>query len=174
MRSSHDSIVPDCGSANPYEQGCRAVRPVPPVKVGGRAAPPHPLGRVVGRYTLFQLPELLIVGIVLVVLVQLEQVTNAMAAALGAAWVAKEVAMFPFVRRAYEPSNTSPADSLVGARAVVISWLAAKGTVRLGAELWNARIDPAGETPQIGASVRVRAVERLTLLVAPEEMDGIG
>ena len=123
------------------------------------------LPTVLSRYLLFQLPELVLVGVALLLLVGL----NVLAANVGwlllGVWFVKEVVLFPFVRRAYEPSDPSGTASMVGATAVVINRLDLAGTVRIGAELWAACLDAGSEPAEVGATVRVKSVKGLTLHV---------
>lgn len=122
---------------------------------------------VVGRYALFQLPELSIVGLALVGAVHFAVLPEAGGWALATAWLVKEVVLFPFVRSAYEPSNPNAAAVMVGKVAVVTQRLDPRGTVRIGPELWAARVE--GELPPVDAGERVcvEAVEGLTLRVRP-------
>ncbi|MEE2675107.1 MAG: NfeD family protein [Myxococcota bacterium] len=123
------------------------------------------LPTVLSRYLLFQLPELVLVGVALLLLVGL----NVLAANVGwlllGVWFVKEVVLFPFVRRAYEPSDPSGTASMVGATAVVINRLDLAGTVRIGPELWAACLDAGSEPAEVGATVRVKSVKGLTLHV---------
>lgn len=123
------------------------------------------LPAVLSRYLLFQLPELVLVGVALLLLVGL----NVLAANVGwlllGVWFVKEVVLFPFVRRAYEPSDPSGTASMVGATAVVINRLDLAGTVRIGPELWAACLDAGSEAAEVGATVRVKSVKGLTLHV---------
>lgn len=122
---------------------------------------------LVARYALFQLPELLLVGLGLVVLTTLDVVTLDVAWLLLGAWCFKEVVLFPFVRRAYEPSEPSATNHLLGVDAIVLERLDPVGRVRIGPESWAARL-PAGSVPaEVGTTVCVKSVEGLTLHVAP-------
>ncbi len=133
------------------------------------------------RYLLFQLPEVLLGGFVLALLVDLGWLSPALGWLLFAAWVLKEAALFPLVRRAYEPSDAGAGDALVGTIGLVTASLggvrgdssceddsghAGTGRVRLGPELWNARLASHSEPAEVGSEVRVEAVEGLTLIVA--------
>ena len=120
---------------------------------------------VVGRYALFQLPELGVVGGALAVAVDAGLLEASWAWAVAGAWVVKEVALFPFVRSAYEPSNPNAASALVGRVAIVTQRLDPRGTVKLGPELWSARLDGELDPVDAGSSVCVKAVEGLTLRV---------
>jgi membrane protein implicated in regulation of membrane protease activity len=120
---------------------------------------------VVARYTLFQLPELLLVVIALTALVGLGVVSRDVAWLRGGLWVVKEIVLFPFVRRAYEPSDPSATTSLVGANAIVTERLDPTGRVRIGPETWVAKLPVASEPVEVGATVGVKSVEGLTLHV---------
>jgi membrane protein implicated in regulation of membrane protease activity len=77
------------------------------------------------------------------------------------------------VRRAYEPSGPSGTDALIGAIGVVTSPLHDNGYVRIGPEFWRARSMPGVEPAEVGAAVRVGAVDGFMLLVERVE-DGQG
>lgn len=123
---------------------------------------------MISRYVLFQLPELLLVGMALMLLVGLGVLTVNVGWLLFALWIAKEVVLFPLVRRAYEPSDPSATAPLVGATAIVIDRLDLTGTVRVGPELWTARLEPGNEPADVGSTVCVKSVEGMTLHVVPE------
>ena len=57
------------------------------------------------------------------------------------------------------------AETLIGARAVVVSPCRPAGQVRVQGELWRARCEPGAEP---GETVRIVGREGLTLLVEPE------
>jgi membrane-bound ClpP family serine protease len=139
---------------------------------------------VLRRYVLFQLPELLAGGLVLLLLVRMDYLSSGLAWLLFAGWVLKEIVLFPILRIAYEPSNPIGGEALVGAigRVAVPATAAAgspgfsedrggvwKGRVQIGPELWNARLAPGSQPVSLGSAVRVEAVEGLTLIVSAVE-----
>ncbi len=83
-----------------------------------------------------------------------------------ALWVAKDVAMFPFVWRAYHPGTGEETRPLVGRDGVAQERLPAggEGYVRVGSELWRARA--THETAE-GETVRIIERDGLTLVVDP-------
>ena len=127
--------------------------------------------RVVGRYTLFQLPEMTIVGIALVAGVEYEVVSPLWARILFAAWIVKEIALFPFVRAAYEPSDPNVASLLIGRFGIVTARLDPRGSVRIGSELWRACVDSSSDPVEEGCRVCVKSVEGLTLHVEAAAAD---
>ena len=134
---------------------------------GGGRAQPLLRGRLLRRYALYQLPEVVLGGLLLAVLVRFEIISRPLGFALFAVWVLKEAALYPFIGRSYEPSVGSPADALLGVAGVVAARVTpeAVGKVRIGPELWNARLEPGSPAAEIGTEVCVEAVDGLTLRV---------
>jgi membrane protein implicated in regulation of membrane protease activity len=126
---------------------------------------------VVGKYALFQIPELLAVMVLAWYARGWLGLSDRGVAILVALWIVKEVALFPLLRRAYEPSSGGGAAALVGApgRAEEALAPARAGWVRVGAELWRAELADGAPPLPAGARVRVSAVRGLTLLVEVDE-----
>jgi membrane protein implicated in regulation of membrane protease activity len=103
--------------------------------------------------------------------VRFEIVSEAWAGILCGGWILKEIVLFPFVRSAYETSDPNATSNLIGKLAVVTKRLEPRGTVRLGPELWGARIAAGLEPVETGARVCVKSVEGLTLHVEPALLD---
>lgn len=129
---------------------------------------PRRTAKVFGRYMLFQLPGFFAAGGVLLLLERWTELTPRLAALLFGLWVLKDLLLFPVTRIAYERGGRPHgADALLGATGVAREGLAQGriGYVRVGPELWRARLaEHAGELPE-GASIRVVAVRDLTLVV---------
>ncbi len=119
------------------------------------------------RYWLFQLPGAIAVTGLLVLLVHVWDLSPRLAAAFLAIWVLKDLALYPLVRRAYEPRSGGGADALLGAFATARDRLDPEGYVRVGHELWRARV--RGGPVEKGGTVRVVEVRGLTLLVESAE-----
>jgi membrane-bound ClpP family serine protease len=84
----------------------------------------------------------------------------ALSAALVALWVAKDLALYPLLKRFYVPATMH---SMVGKIGRVVTPLAPVGFVHVRGELWQARGAGAPLAPD--ATVRVHGVEGLTLVV---------
>lgn len=124
------------------------------------------------RYALFQLPEIAAAAVLLWALWRWAGLPGWAAMALLAAWVAKDAALYPFLRGAYEPVPAGAA-ALIGRRGIARRRLAPRGTVAVGVELWRAEIAAGAAPVEAGAAVRVVAVRGLTLIVAVDD-DGLG
>jgi membrane protein implicated in regulation of membrane protease activity len=123
------------------------------------------------RYALFQLPGIAGAALLVAALWRWAGLPIWAALVIVAAWVAKDAALYPLLRRAHEPAPEGAA-VLIGRRGVARRRLAPRGTVAFGVELWRAEIEPAGRPIDEGATVRVVSVRGLTLIVA--EDDGVG
>ena len=127
------------------------------------------LDHTFARYLAFQVPGCLAVVLVMGVLWWWRDVSPWIGAMVLAAWIVKDLLLYPLLARAYERAPSTTAERrVIGARAVVTETLAPEGWVRVGSELWRARIAPGAEPLERGRTVRVRAVDGLRLVVEPE------
>ncbi len=124
------------------------------------------------RYALFQLPGIACVGLLLFVLWEWQGVPGWAAAAALAAWVAKDAALYPLLRRAYEPGPHGAA-ALTGRAGVVRRRLAPRGVVAIGPEVWRAEAADAAAI-EAGAAVTVVGARGLTLFVVAVPANGDG
>ena len=86
-----------------------------------------------------------------------------------AAWVAKDAILYPFLWRAYYPSDPAALPyPMEGAKGVAIEPIDPSGVVRIWGELWRAELTPGARRIEEGETVQVNARHGLTLLVAPE------
>lgn len=131
-------------------------------------------GRVLAKYLILQVPGWLGVGALLAAAVHWWGLGTPLALALFAGWVIKDFALFPVLRHAYGPAEASPSASLRGARGVVTREVDPRGYVRIGAELWSARVADGQAPLPVGTPVRVLDVEGLTLWVEPESGPRVG
>ncbi len=125
--------------------------------------------RVFGRYLLFQAVGWALGALVLSALVYWDVIALWLAGSLLALLLAKDLILFPYVRKAYEPSASHGGESLLGAVAQVEQPLDPEGWVRLGAERWRARLIGDENKLEIGEYVRVCDIEDLVLLVERAE-----
>jgi membrane protein implicated in regulation of membrane protease activity len=129
----------------------------------------HPDRRVVLRYAALQIPGQVFVLLLAVAAWEWLGAPLWLAWGVPLFWIVKDILLFPFVWRAYEPDDPSAPGGLIGATAVVEEPLGPSGWVRLGPELWRAeRVGGAGALPR-GARVRIVRVDGLVLGVEPVE-----
>ena len=122
--------------------------------------------RTLLKYLVLQIPGLALVAVALAAAVWVWDLSPLLAGGLLLLWIAKDAAMYPVVRVAYEPVEHDPAVHLVGCPGVAQGELAPEGWVQVGAELWRARSD--ADAIESGAAIRVVDVDGMTLRVEPE------
>ena len=124
--------------------------------------------RVLLRYTLFQVPA--VAGLILILMLVRRWVDMPAWFVWGliVIWVAKDVIMFPFVWRGYDRDRIRDANSMIGVRGIAKDRLAPSGYIRVHGELWQAEVVGGGSPIDRGQGVRVRGLRGLTLLVQPD------
>ncbi|MBE0596056.1 MAG: hypothetical protein IH614_02160 [Desulfuromonadales bacterium] len=122
------------------------------------------------KYALVQIPSALLLVAVLVLLRHWWGFPQWVLWLTLLLWVLKDVALYPLVRRAYEPADPGTCAALRGYRGTAREPLAPTGYVEIRGELWRAEVAD-GRRVERGGEVRVREVRGLTLLVEPAERE---
>ena len=125
------------------------------------------MSSTLAKYLVLQLPGWIFASLLLGFLVRSYDLSPRTAALFFALWIAKDFALFPILRVGYEPGATSATDGLVGALGIARERLDPEGYVRVGSELWRARLANGLAPIEPGSAVRVVAVHDLTLRVEP-------
>jgi membrane protein implicated in regulation of membrane protease activity len=126
---------------------------------------------VLARYALFQIPDLILLGLGLAAAVRWWELPLAAAYALFGLWAVKDIVMFPILRVAYQTGGSSAADRLDGALGVVTQSLDPTGYVSVASELWSAEATSASAAIAVGSIVRIVEIRGLTLLVEEHSSD---
>ena len=126
------------------------------------------INSVLIRYTLFQLPALFLFVCILFLLQRFVNLPDLAVWLLIGCWVIKDIVLYPFVGRFYDPNLRKNWFSMVGKVGTVREALSPRGKVQVKSELWRA--EPLNRTDSIGVDekVRIRGVTGLTLLVEKE------
>lgn len=118
------------------------------------------------RYLLIQLPGALAVVAALVVARRWIEVPTGVVVLVAAAWIAKDLALYPFLRHAYEVDPRSEMEKLAGGEVVVKRALDPRGLVVMKGELWKAEAAEGEEVPiPAGSRARIEGHRGLVLLV---------
>jgi membrane protein implicated in regulation of membrane protease activity len=120
------------------------------------------------RYMLLQVPGVVGMALVLTLLWKWMSLPPWLAVTIFVLWIAKDAALYPFVRSAFEPSVVTGVEELIGRKGITRDALEPQGYVALRGELWKAEV-AAGHSPIPPAqSVQVQSVRGLTLIVTAE------
>ena len=82
-----------------------------------------------------------------------------------AAWIVKDIVLFPLTWRAYEREGEKKTNTVIGKTGFARDRLNPKGYVSVCGELWRAELSGECLTVEKGEAVRVNEVKGLTLLV---------
>ena len=116
------------------------------------------------KYLLFQIPGWIIAATVLTLLVHWEALSKSLAVLCFAGWLLKDLLVYPFFRRAYEPDVTGSA-RLVGSKGIAEGDLTPTGYIRVRGELWRALASPADQVVRSGTEVEIVGAERMEVFV---------
>lgn len=116
------------------------------------------------RYWLFQLPGFAGAGGALYLAVGFEWIGTWTAIGGLAAWFLKDLLLYPLLKRSYAPPS-AVRDRYVGRSALAAESLAPDGYVRIGRELWRARLEDDRQSAPAGAALTVVGREGLLLRV---------
>ncbi len=122
--------------------------------------------RAAARYLAFQAPVWVILAVAVLLARPYLPLPGWLLWGLVAAWAVKDLVLFPFVWRAYQPPEAK--SPMVGAQGVASETLAPSGYVRIGGELWKATTEPGSPPIGAGEAVRVTGIRGLVVTVAPE------
>ncbi len=122
------------------------------------------------RYWLYQMPGLLVLGILAFTGVHWFEIPAWAGAAAVGAWLVKDIALYPHLKRAYEGAKPTGPDALAGRAGVAQGSIAPRGTIKVGAELWTAESpSPISD----GQEVRVVRCEGMILHVEAISSEGV-
>ena len=119
------------------------------------------------RYTLYQIPEWVLAVVAAILLYRWGVLPSWAGALLVAGVMAKDAALYPLLRIAYESDTSTAIERLIGLPGVAVEPLAPCGYVRVRGELWRSEATAAGCEIRPGHPVTVQAVRGTTLLVCP-------
>jgi membrane protein implicated in regulation of membrane protease activity len=116
-------------------------------------------------YLVVNAADWLLVTLLLIVAVRWFELPMWAGLALLAAWIGKDLVLFPRVRRYYEPE---PAERrIVGEDGEALTAIDPEGFARVHGEIWQVRAADASAPIVAGTRVLVRDVQGLQLVVEP-------
>jgi len=128
-------------------------------------------GKVYLRYALLNLPGAIVLAGILLIVRSYLHLPGWAIAAVVAAWVLKDVILFPFIWRSYDWDRPGLSRTMTESIGVVKQVLSPKGFVQINGELWKAEAIDSEKVIDRGATVRVVRRIGLTVQVAPHEPD---
>lgn len=122
--------------------------------------------QVILKYSLLQLPEVVILLLILALLRQWINIPMWTVWTVTSLLVIINIIIYPFVWRAYD---TNHSDAMCGSRGIASDCLSPCGYVRINGELWRAKTSDDNSVIAKGEVVTVKGMSGLTLIVQPGE-----
>ena len=119
------------------------------------------------RYILLNIPECVALILILIVIQYWVVIPVWLLWSIIGFWIAKDIALFPFIWRAYDWDQHSRPRPMIGERGIAKERLAPSGYIQIRGELWRAERRGEGPPIEAGQAVRVQKMEGLTLFVEP-------
>ena len=119
---------------------------------------------VVWRYTLIQIPGIVVLIVLLILVEQWIDLPLWLAGGLVLFWIAKDIVLFPLVWRAYDWEGAKKANSMIGLYGVSKEDLTPRGYIQIGNERWRAEAVDKGAI-KAGEKVKVVGIRGLWLAV---------
>ena len=124
--------------------------------------------RIVLRYTLFQIPSLVLLAVILWVVRRYVDLPQWFFWGFMLLWVVKDAVLFPFVWRAYDRSQERSLQKMIGKKGVAKERLDPSGYIQVHGELWKAELMEGAPPVEEGEPVRVEGIRGRVLLVRGE------
>ena len=123
------------------------------------------LSRVLLKYSLIQLPALVVIVFILMLVRQRISIPLWLVWCLIGLWIIKDLILYPFVWRAYDWEPSGEGDMMTGFRGIAKERIDPSGYIIVRGELWQARVIENGVAIEKGESVLVKAREGLALRI---------
>lgn len=133
----------------------------------------RPDRKILIRYALLQIPSSLVLVAILVYARFMLGFSWTIFLIILGLWFLKDGLLFPFVWRSYHKKDHVPGESLLGKEGVVVRSPGPEGMVRIGPELWRARLEEGEEgVPDVGDLVRVTRIQGLVVHIRADTRSG--
>ncbi len=126
--------------------------------------------RVIRRYTLFQVPGILLVAILGATLEHFDFVSRLLWLTALAIWTIKDILLYPFVWRAYVPGELLSEDNLIGMECKAETDLNPSGMIRIYGELWQAILTENSRPEKVTANSKVKIVSKKGMILTVQSI----
>lgn len=124
--------------------------------------------RAVAKYVLLQIPSLAVIILCLIVIQRWVYIPTWLFGTIVALWLAKDLALYPLLWRAYDWNVQDP---MIGTKGIVKERLSPSGRVQARGEIWTAEVVKDNPHVDEGETVWIQDVKGLTLFVRPDNPD---
>jgi membrane protein implicated in regulation of membrane protease activity len=124
--------------------------------------------RIAAKYCLLQLPGIAAFALILILIRHWMGLPADLIWVLLGIWVGKDIVLFPFLWRFYDPSQQSDRFRMTGRTGFTLSRLDPDGHVLVKGERWQAAVCEGQAPIEKGRKIRVESISGLKLTVKPD------
>ena len=137
------------------------------MKANMKKKPDRPPPRLVIKYFLLQLPGQVTFILILVLIRQWFEIPAYIMWGLLGFWVSKDIFLFPFLWRFYDPDQYPDRFRMVGRKGFALTRLNPNGYVQVQGERWQASLYEKQASVEQGEAICIEAINGLNLKVRP-------
>ena len=117
------------------------------------------------RYSLFQIPSLTIVILIVFTINHWYVLDKVIIALIILVWILKDIIIFPFVWKAYSHKDRDKSKTILNQKGIAVDTISPKGFVKIDGEIWQAEAVESQEPIQKGQIVEVVELNGLKIKV---------
>ena len=121
--------------------------------------------RLILRYSLFQIPSLIIIMLLLYLIDRWYGLNNIIMMSIIAGWILKDIFLFPFVRKAYHIREHDKSKMMLYEKGTAVKAIDSIGFVRINGELWQAELADSNDPINKNDPIEVTEICGLKLKV---------
>lgn len=121
--------------------------------------------KIIIRYSLFQIPSLLIVTLLVFTVNHWYILDNAIIVMIILFWILKDILIFPFVWKAYSHKDRDKSKTILNQHGVAVDTINPKGFVKINGEIWQAELVEPNDPINQGQPIEVVEIDGLKLKV---------
>lgn len=120
------------------------------------------------KYLLYQVPGWVLIAVVLFALNHWLGLSLWMALGIFLLWLIKDFALYPLLKRSFEPHGKTPVEQMIGLRGVACDRIDPDGYIQVRGEFWRAETHAEGGPILAGSPVKVVEADGMTLIVVTD------
>ena len=121
--------------------------------------------KIIIRYSLFQIPSLLIVTLLVFTVNHWYILDNTIIVMIILFWILKDILIFPFVWKAYSHKDRDKSKTILNQHGVAVDTINPKGFVKINGEIWQAELVEPNDPINQGQPTEVVEIDGLKLKV---------
>lgn len=120
------------------------------------------------KYLIYQVPGWVLIAVVLIALRHWLEISPRIAIVIFLLWVIKDFALYPLLRKSFEPAGKTPLEQMIGLQGIAKEAIDPHGYIHIRGELWRAEIQAGADPIPSGIKVRVVGTDGIRLIITDD------